>query len=374
IDKRQYKGTRYITEDLIRRLTKCENLVLLRSLDLSMPTGSDKQFRYIENLDKCERLHVLNLSNNRIERIEKLEKLCQLRELHLSSNRIRKIEGLEHMTNLQVLNLAFNSIEHLPVWMAKKLRSLHTINLQRNKIFSLHEITKLKPLKNLTSLTLAENPISSLPHYHLFLIFHLRSLEMLDEQPISAQEREQAHQRFHMEEVERLEQELEVRAEEIAQLLRERTTALEELERRETLNQNLRQQHQEQQRSREELRRELDTKSELLKQKTVELTRACQKHYELEQELAFHKIDAKFEPLPFYPDTEVEVKNISSESPYIGKSRQKRNITFPSETDSKGAQNQQQPASADLTETDTPGEHAQLRGTKVQVHCTLILY
>ncbi|KTG44236.1 hypothetical protein cypCar_00020074 [Cyprinus carpio] len=98
-----------------------------------------------------------------------------------------------------------------------------------------------------------------------------------------------------------------------------------------------------------------------LKQKTVELTRACQKHYELEQELAFHKIDAKFEPLPFYPDTEVEVKNISSESPYIGKSRQKRNITFPSETDSKGAQNQQQPASADLTETDTPGEHAQIR-------------
>uniref|UniRef100_A0A671KF75 Centriolin n=1 Tax=Sinocyclocheilus anshuiensis TaxID=1608454 RepID=A0A671KF75_9TELE len=298
IDKRQYKGTRYITEDLIRRLTKCENLVLVGTLDLSTSAESDKQFRYIENLDKCERLHILNLSNNRIERIEKLEKLCQLRELHLSSNRIRKIEGLEHMSNLQVLNLAFNNIEHLPVWIAKKLRSLHTINLQRNKIFSLHEITKLKTLKNLTSLSLAETPISSLPHYHLFLIFHLRSLEMLDGQPISPQEREQAHQRFHMEEVERLEQELELRAEEIAQLQRERTTALEELERRETLNQNLRQQQQEQQRSREELRRELDTKSELLKQKTVELTRACQKHYELEQELAFHKIDAKFEPLP----------------------------------------------------------------------------
>ncbi|XP_016408818.1 centriolin-like [Sinocyclocheilus rhinocerous] len=392
-DKRQYKGTRYITEDLIRRLTKCENLVLVGTLNLSTSAGSDKQFRYIENLDKCERLHVLNLSNNRIERIEKLEKLCQLRELHLSSNRIRKIEGLEHMTNLQVLNLAFNNIEHLPVWIAKKLRSLHTIHLQRNKIFSLHEITKLKPLKNLTGLSLAENPISSLPHYHLFLIFHVRSLEMLDGQPISPQEREQAHQRFHMEEVERLEQELELRAEETAQLQRERTTALEELERRETLNQNLRQQHQEQQRSREELRRELDTKSELtiscsalsshsmllspalklphhtplldslcqLKQKTVELTRACQKHYELEQELAFHKIDAKFEPLPFYPDPDVEVENLSSESPYIGKSRQKRNITFQSETDSMGAQNQQQPASADLTETDTPGEHAQLR-------------
>lgn len=38
-----------------------------------------------------------------------------------------------------------------------------------------------------------------------------------------------------------------------------------------------------------------------LKQKTAELTRACHKHYELEQELAFLKIDAKFEPLPFIP-------------------------------------------------------------------------
>lgn len=52
----------------------------------------------------------------------------------------RKIEGLEHMTNLQVLNLAFNNIEHLPVWMAKKLRSLQTINLHSNKIFSVGTI------------------------------------------------------------------------------------------------------------------------------------------------------------------------------------------------------------------------------------------
>lgn len=33
----------------------------------------------------------------------------------------------------------------------------------------------------------------------------------------------------------------------------------------------------------------------------MELTRACQKQYALEQELAFYKIDAKFEPLNYYP-------------------------------------------------------------------------
>ncbi|KAG1957201.1 centriolin [Pimephales promelas] len=365
-DKSIYKGkgTRYITEDLIRRITKCENLVLVQTLDLSSSTGHDKQFRYIEQLDKCERLLVLNLSNNRIEKIEKLEKLFHLRELHLSSNSIEKIEGLEHMTNLQVLNLAFNNIEHLPVWMAKKLRSLQTINLHSNKIFSLHEMSKLKPLKNLTNLTLAENPISSLPHYRLFLIFHLRSLEILDGQPVSPQDREQAHQRFHIEEVERLEQELELRVEETAQLQRERAAALDELERQDKAIQNLRHQNQEQQLGHKELRRELDTKSEMLKQKTVELTQACQKHYELEQELAFHKIDVKFEPLPFYPDPEVEVEKLSIESPYIGKSCRKRNILL-------GARDQHQPASADLTETDFPKEHDMSRHAQLRAEVRL---
>ncbi|XP_057176790.1 centriolin isoform X1 [Triplophysa rosa] len=372
-DKRKHKGTRYITEDLIKKLTKCDNLALVRTLDLSTSLSNDKQFRYIENLDKCEHLQVLNLSNNKIEKIEKLEKLSKLRELHVSNNAIQKIEGLEHMSSLQILNFAFNNIEHLPIWLAKKLRSLQTINLQRNKIFSLNEMAKLKPLKNLTSLTLAENPVAGLPHYHLFMIFHLRSLEILDGQPISPQEREQAHQRFHMEEVERLEQDLELRSEEISRLQREQTAALAELERQERANQSLRQENKEQQRSHEELRRELDTKSELpplsaplldslcqLKQKTVELTRACQKHYELEQDLAFHKIDAKFEPLPFSPDPEVEMENLSSESPYIGKARQKRNVTFAS--DKKRTRDLKQ----DLSETDNPASddmfrHAQLR-------------
>ncbi|KAA0716324.1 Centriolin Centrosomal protein 1 [Triplophysa tibetana] len=367
-DKTKHKGTRYITEDLIKKLTKCDNLALVRTLNLSTSLNNDKQFRYIENLGKCEHLQVLILSNNKIEKVEKLENLSKLRELHLSNNAIQKIEGLEHMSNLQILNFAFNNIEHLPIWLAKKLRSLQTINLQRNKIFSLNEMAKLKPLKNLTSLTLAENPVAGLPHYHLFIIFHLRSLEMLDGQPISPQ-KENKHISAFTWEVERLEQELELRCEEISRLQGEQTAAQAELERQERANQSLRQENKEQQRSHEELRRELDTKSELLKQKSVELTRACQKHYELEQDLAFHKIDAKFEPLPFSPDPEVEMENLSSESPYIGKARQKRMVTFAS--DNKRTLDLKQ----DLTETDNSASdnmfrQAQLRAEDVlqQLH------
>lgn len=40
----------------------------------------------------------------------------------------------------------------------------------------------------------------------------------------------------------------------------------------------------------------------------MELTRACQKQYELEQELAFYKIDAKFEPLSYFPSEVIILK------------------------------------------------------------------
>ncbi|XP_076854298.1 centriolin isoform X2 [Brachyhypopomus gauderio] len=324
-DERKCMGTKYITEDLIKKLTKQENLSLLQSLNLSNTHG-DKCFRYIENLDKCTRLQILNLSNNSIEKIEKLDKLHKLRELHISNNRIQKIEGLEHMLNLQILNLANNSIEQVPVWLAKKLRSLQMLNLQNNKIFSLHEVAKLKPLQNLTELTLVENPVSSLSHYRLFILFHLRSLESLDGQRISDLEREQAHHRFHTEEMVRLERELEQRGAEVERLQQEKAAALEELEEREMLQQTLKQQCKEQLFHQQQLERELDTKSELLKQKSAELTRACHKQYELEQELAFHKIDAKFEPLPYCPSHELEEDSLPADSPYIGKARHKRSV------------------------------------------------
>ncbi|CAB1320239.1 unnamed protein product, partial [Coregonus sp. 'balchen'] len=225
------QGIRYITEDLISRLTKQDKLAFVRSLNLAITKSGDKKF---------------------------------------------KVRG---------------------VISAKP---------------KLQELSRLKPLKNLTELTVAENPIANLPHYRLFLVFHLRSLEMLDGQPISQEEREQAHQRFQMEEIERLEQDLECRVAEIGRLQSEQA----------------------------------------LKQKTMELTRACQKQYELEQELAFQKIDAKFEPYPYYPDHELEAESVLEESPYIGKARHKRNAVA-----SDGIQSHQM-ETAGHTETDNPGQDA----------------
>ncbi|NXP23859.1 CNTRL protein, partial [Scytalopus superciliaris] len=319
-------GVRYITEPLIKSLAKQQSLACISSLNLSSPKHGDKKFKYIENLEKCSKLEVLNLSNNQIEKMEKLEKLTKLRELNLSCNRISKIEGIEHMQNLQKLNLAGNEIEHIPVWVGKKLRSLRILNLKQNKVSSLHDIAKLKPLQDLTSLFLADNPVGNLPHYFLHTIFHLRALENLDGQPVTNHDRQEAQERFNLEEIEKLERELENTAKEMENLKLNQSKVLEQLRHQDEVNKSLREKSLQQKQSFEDLQRDLGTKNELLKQKTVELTRACQKQYELEQELAFYKIDAKFEPLNYFPPEEVDLDRVPGESPYIGKARYKRNM------------------------------------------------
>ncbi|NXT72095.1 CNTRL protein, partial [Chaetops frenatus] len=319
-------GVKYITEPLIKGVSKQQNLACISSLNLSSPKDGDKKFKYIENLEKCFKLEVLNLSNNQIEKIEKLDKLLKLRELNLSGNKISKIEGIEHLQNLQKLNLAGNEIEHIPVWVGKKMRSLRSLNLKQNKVSSLHDIAKLKPLQDLTSLFLAENPVANLPHYCLYTIFHLRALENLDGQPVTNHDRQEALERFNLEEIEKLERELENTIKERENLKLSQSKVLEQLQHQDELNKSLKEKAVQQRQSFEELQRDLGTKNELLKQKTVELTRACQKQYELEQELAFYKIDAKFEPLNYFPSEEVELDNVPGESPYIGKARYKRNM------------------------------------------------
>ncbi|XP_048369350.1 centriolin isoform X2 [Sphaerodactylus townsendi] len=319
-------GIRYITEPLIKKLSKQENLARVTSLNLSLSKDGGKKFKYIENVEKCEKLEVLNLSNNLIEKVEKLDKLLKLRDLNLSYNKISKIEGIEHMHSLQRLNLAGNEIEHIPAWIGKKLRSLRTLNLKQNRVSSLHEVAKLKSLKDLTSLFLADNPIVNLPHYRLYSIFHLRSLEVFDGQPVTNCDRDEAVLRFNIEEIENLEKDLEKNMKEMEDLKNKQTSLLEQLQQQDDLNKLLKQKNMQQKQSCKDLESEVETKNELLKQKTVELTRACHKQYELEQELAFYKIDAKFEPLGYFPVEDVEIGDIPGESPYIGKARYKRNM------------------------------------------------
>lgn len=72
-----------------------------------------------------------------------------------------KIEGIEHMHNLQKMNLAGNEIEHIPVWLGKKLRSLRILNLKQNKVSSVSDLVSMFCIyKRASEMNILNNTVS----------------------------------------------------------------------------------------------------------------------------------------------------------------------------------------------------------------------
>uniref|UniRef100_K1Q2Y9 Paramyosin n=1 Tax=Magallana gigas TaxID=29159 RepID=K1Q2Y9_MAGGI len=335
-------GVRYITEDLVKKIAKEDALEMITNLNLTLAKEGGKKIKYIENLDKLKKLQQLNLSSNMIERIEKLDKCLKLKDLNLSYNLIPKIEGLENLMYLQVLNLTGNKIEHIPVWLAKRLRALRTLHLGKNNLQSLSELAKLKPLPDLTQLTVAENPVAGLPHYRQYLVYHLRTLEVLDSQPVTERDRQMARDRFEQDELERLERQVEEDDSRLRKLEEEKNLSAQESSLLKAQQEEIVRQQRMSMDRMKDMERELSAKDDLLKKKTSELNKACEKHYQLEQELAFYKIDSKFDSLGKSPsnyNTDGDDSGGLGESPYIGRARYKAN-QFAREGDLSGSPQQ----------------------------------
>ncbi|XP_041369906.1 centriolin-like [Gigantopelta aegis] len=321
-------GVRYITEDLIKKISKEENFDRITNLNLTLAKEGMKKIKYIENLERLRKLQVLNLSNNMIEKVERLDKLLRLKELNLSYNSIVKIEGLENLVSLQLLNVNGNLIEHIPPWLPKRLKALRKLCVAKNSLASLTEVSKLKVLCDLTQLDVSDNPLSDLPHSRFFIIFHLRTVEILNGHGVGNQERDHAEQRFAQEELERVEKQLEQEEVRSRRLEESQNQSLHEKSLQEAMTKELKERDRRIQERVKELERELNAKSDLLRKKTEELNRACEKHYQLEQELAFYKIDSKFESLGEVPRPEGESgedSGLLGESPYIGRARYRMN-------------------------------------------------
>ncbi|PIK57183.1 putative centriolin-like [Apostichopus japonicus] len=314
---------RYISEDAIKSRTKKDDLKNVLLLDLALREG-EKKIKYIEKLEDVTRLQVLRLGFNQIQKIENVDHLVKLRELDLSCNCIDKIEGLETLVHLQVLNISSNLIETIPAWLGKKLKALREINLAANLIFSLHDIYKLRGLKDLIAFSIAGNPLCDLAHYKLFIVFHLRYLTHLDGEPISAALRQEAQARFAQDEIENFEMQLEKEEKRLHDLEGDHNKSLADFEKSQKKIKKLEAKTSRYEEQVEGLQHELEAKNELLKRKMAELNKTCQKQFRLEQELAFHKIDAKFEPLGQLMEVD-EIEGGTEESSYIGQAGYRRN-------------------------------------------------
>ncbi|KAK4472894.1 hypothetical protein MN116_004102 [Schistosoma mekongi] len=338
----------YMTPNFLMKKTLKEP-VRVYAVNLSNK-NNDYKFETIENLEQFRELKLLNLSFNRICRISGLSTLCHLTVLNISNNCLTSLDGIQSLSNLLVLKANENQITFIPKWLPKRLPKLKTIHLHCNKIDALHQITNLRSLPNLTVFTFEGNPavnqliintcnssssdeavannsiekfdVQSL--YRIFVIFHLCSLILLDNKEVLPFERQVAEQRFSQVEISRCLKKLDTYESQLKEvetknslleknLLHEQSQLSEALHKRKLENDVI-----------SHLKEELCAKDKLLHLKSEELARACLKHFELEQELAFHKIDEKLGLVASYltkPNNSPYIHHIqdTGDQPYLGK-------------------------------------------------------
>eukprot|EP00794_Sanderia_malayensis_P015979 gene15979-17589_t len=328
-DFRETEGVIYITDNLIKKISKEEVFYKIFKLDLTASRDAKKKIKFIENLEQLTNLQILSISHNSIVKIERLGKLTNLEILDLSNNRIERIDGIETLQQLSVLNLENNKINAIPRFVGKKLKCLKTFKIARNNINSLHEMYKLRPLCNLVELSIEENPMCSLSHHKQMVCFLLRSIERLDGEIVTAEQRKDSDERFQQEEISYLEKELEQLEKRFHALESEKETSDEALQKARDNEMNIAKNFDSLREKMKNVEKDVQIKEDLLESKTRELSKACEKQFKLEQELAFYKLDAKFDELwkfPGYEREDDEDEYIDEDqSAYIGKARFKAN-------------------------------------------------
>ena len=162
------------TRELVLEASQCEDEGCVYELSLH-----NRKLRAMLGLARCVRLRVLDLSFNSICMIEGLEALGDLRELKLYGNAITHVGGLEGVLKLQTLLLHDNRLcPSCAVGSAlANLSNLATLRLDRNSLLGSEGLQQLK-LAQLPALT--ELNASSLQLQSVEALIGLRQLATLE--------------------------------------------------------------------------------------------------------------------------------------------------------------------------------------------------
>jgi len=165
------------------------------------------------NRKKLTRLRVIEFRGNRLTTTEGLG-LPNIQKIYLGENMIKTIEGLAELEHLTTLYLRHNDISTLDGF-SENMKNLQYLNLRKNNIESMHEVSKLKCLPMLRALILRENPICNDESYRVEVLVILRRLERLDQDTFNEDERSEAEEIS----TQRAEAEMEGDEEEVAELI-----------------------------------------------------------------------------------------------------------------------------------------------------------
>jgi hypothetical protein len=185
---------RLVSEHDVSRISGEFNLVELAPTVESISLSFKRIYR-IENLIGFESLVKLCLDNNSIEEIANLGHLKSLKWLDLSFNKIKKIQGLENLIHLEDLSLYCNKIS--VVEGLDKCVKLQCLSLGNNRIDSMEQVIRIRQLRSLKMLTLANNPICKEPDYRMLVLAYVDNITYLDYALIDPADRQNAKEAYH---------------------------------------------------------------------------------------------------------------------------------------------------------------------------------
>lgn len=161
---------------------------------IAVLTLSFKRIGKIENLVGFDKLTKLCLDNNFIEEIAGLSHLTSLRWLDLSFNKIKKIQGLDNLINLEDISFYSNKISVIEG--LEQCKSLLCLSIGNNRIESLEQVIKLRRIRSLRMLTLADNPVCSESEYKMTVLAYVDNIKYLDYALVDQSERDTAKEQY----------------------------------------------------------------------------------------------------------------------------------------------------------------------------------
>eukprot|EP00927_Polykrikos_kofoidii_P060458 TRINITY_DN55439_c0_g1_i1.p1 TRINITY_DN55439_c0_g1~~TRINITY_DN55439_c0_g1_i1.p1 ORF type:complete len:1435 (-),score=232.12 TRINITY_DN55439_c0_g1_i1:221-4525(-) len=139
-------------------------------------------------------LRILHLQDNAISRVEGLSHLEHLRELVLDRNKVKlfdehSFDGLKSLRELRVEDNGLKSLDHLG-----PLPRLRALYLSLNRIGEFSELEKLRNLRHVLMIHLANNPVARKPLYRAHVINNVGTVRAIDGKEVTDDEREKVEQ------------------------------------------------------------------------------------------------------------------------------------------------------------------------------------
>lgn len=114
----------------------------------------------------------------------------------LTDNEITKLENFPTLRQLVTLLVSNNRVARIAANLGQSLPNLEWLVLTNNRIARLEEVDNLTGCRNLTHLSLLNNPVTTQTNYRLYVIHKVPSLRLLDFRKVRYQERQEAKRIF----------------------------------------------------------------------------------------------------------------------------------------------------------------------------------